>query len=237
MIKISIIIPVFNEEKTIEELLRRVIAVKLPKGFQKEIIIVDDGSTDKSKKIIQKSKLKGIKFISHEKNKGKGAAVRTGIKEAKGDFILIQDADLEYNPQDYIVLLKPISENKAKIVYGTRLVNYPLRLWGKNKTALPVHLIANKFLTGLVNLLYGSKLTDMETCYKVFHNSVVKKINLKSNRFEFEPEITIKAIKLGFNIIEVPIKIKPRGYKEGKKIGFKDGVKAILTICRYRFAD
>ncbi len=233
---ISIIVPVFNEEKTVKQLLERVSKVKLPWGIGKEIIVVDDGSEDNSKFKIQNSKLyKTIKFFSHKHNLGKGAALRTGIKAAGGDYLIIQDGDLEYNPDDYSKLLEPILKKKSKIVFGTRLVNYPLKLWGKNRTVLPLHLIANRFLTWLVNFLFGSKLTDMETCYKLFTREVIENLRLQSDRFEIEPEITIKSLKLGYNIVEVPIRTKPRGYDQGKKIGFWDGLKAVWTILKYRF--
>lgn len=226
---LSIIIPVFNEEKTIKRLLEKVAKVRLPDGITKEIIIIDDGSTDKTVTILSK-----FQILRHQKNLGKGAAVRTGIKKVSGDFIIIQDADLEYNPEDYYKLLKPILQNQAKIVFGTRLKNYPLKLWGSDKTVLPLHLIANRFLTALTNLLYGSRLTDMETGYKLFTKEVIKKLKLSSNGFEIEPEITIKSLKLGYNIVEVPIRTAPRGYEEGKKIGFWDGVKAVWTILKYK---
>lgn len=226
---LSIIIPVFNEEKTIKRLLQKITNVRLPDGITKEIIIVDDGSTDKTATVLSK-----FQILRHQKNLGKGAAVRTGLKKASGDHIIIQDADLEYNPEDYQRLLQPILQNQAKIVFGTRLVNYPLKLWGKSKTVLPLHLIANRFLTALTNLLYGSKLTDMETGYKVFNREVIKKLKLVSNGFEIEPEITIKSLKLGYNIVEVPIRTVPRGYEEGKKIGFRDGLKAVWTILKYK---
>lgn len=237
MIKLSIIIPVYNEEKTIAKLLQRVIEVRLPGNVQKEIIVVDDGSTDSSRAKIASQKLGAIETIFHPRNLGKGAAVRTGIKCATGDLIIIQDADLEYDPKDYSKLLQPILKKKTNVVYGTRLADYPLRFWGKDKTVLPLHLIANRFLTWLVNFLYGSNLTDMETCYKLFTKEVLSKIDLVSDRFEIEPEITIKAIKLGYDIVEVPIVTKPRDYKEGKKIGLSDGIKAIWTIFKYRFFD
>lgn len=237
MSKLSIIIPLYNEEKTIVKLLQRVIEVELPKDIQKEIIVIDDGSTDNSKLIVQNLKLKRVIRIFHERNLGKGAAVRTGIKNSTGDLIIIQDADLEYNPADYKKLLEPILRGRTKIVYGTRLSNYPLKFWGKDKTVLPVHLIANRFLTGLVNFLFNSNLTDMETCYKLFSREVLNKVDLQSTGFEIEPEITIKALKLGYNIIEVPILTTPRGYEEGKKISFNDGIKAIWTIFRYRFSN
>mgnify|MGYP001561964030 FL=1 len=242
---LSIIIPIFNEEKTVNEILRKVYSVKLPLSIKKEIIVIDDGSTDSSKFKVRavakaamarrRQNLNWIKFISHSKNLGKGAAVRTGLKVATGELIIIQDGDLEYDPSYYPVLLKPILEKKAKIVYGTRLINYPLKLWGENKTILPTHLIANKFLTGITNLLYGSSLTDMETCYKVFRASCLNGIKLKSSGFGFEPEITAKFLKKGIKIIEVPIKVKPRTHKEGKKITWIDGFKAVFVLLKYRF--
>ncbi|OGE72238.1 glycosyl transferase [Candidatus Daviesbacteria bacterium RIFCSPLOWO2_02_FULL_38_15] len=234
---LSIIIPVFNEEKTIGHILEKVALIKLPKKVKKEIIVVDDGSTDKTPKVLSEFKIDNLKFkiIRHEKNKGKGKAVKTGLKNATGDLIIIQDADLEYDPKDYVKLLDPILQNKTKVVFGSRLVDYPLKLWGSSKTVLPLHLIANRLLTFLVNFLYGSNLTDMETCYKLFSKEVLDRINLESSGFEMEPEITIKALKLGYDIFEVPIKVKPRTYGEGKKIGFIDGIWAIWAIFKYRF--
>lgn len=233
--KLSIIIPVFNEEKTIKKILKKVLSVKLPTSFKREIIIVDDGSSDNTSERVKK--LVGVKKIFHEKNLGKGTAVTSGLRKVTGDIIIIQDADLEYDPACYPALLKPIIESKAEVVYGTRLTNYPLRFWGNNKTVLPTHLLANKILTALTNLLYNSNLTDMETCYKVFKKNCLKGINLKSHRFEFEPEITVKFIKRGFKIFEVPITVTPRTYQEGKKISFWDGIIAIWTILKYRFID
>lgn len=234
---LSIIIPVYNEEKTVGILLQRVFKVSLPNQIKKEIIVVEDGSTDSSKFKIQNSKLKKIKIIFHKKNLGKGAAVRSGLKIATGDYIVIQDADLEYDPTYYPLLLKPILENQESIVYGTRLTNYPLKLWGKDKTVLPTHLIANRFLTGLTNLIYGSSLTDIETCYKVFKADCIKGITLVSKGFEFEPEITAKFLKKGYKIFEVPINVTPRTYQEGKKIGLWDGIVAIWAILKYKFVD
>lgn len=237
MKKLSIIIPVFNEEKTIRQLLNRVQNIKLPTGISKEIIVVDDCSTDQTSRILTNLKKIKFKYIIHQKNMGKGASVRTGILNSEGDFIIIQDADLEYDPNDYTPLLEPILGGKSQIVFGTRLINYPLKLWGRNKTFLPLHLLANKFLTWLLNFLYNSRLTDMETGYKLFTREVIEKLHLKSNRFEIEPEITIKSLKLGYNIFEVPIKTKPRGYDEGKKIGFWDGLAAIWIILKYRIIE
>lgn len=230
---LSVIIPVFNEEKTILEILKRISNAKLPSGITKEIIVVDDCSTDKTVSLIKK--VKGIKEIFHKKNLGKGAAIRSGLKIAKGEIIIIQDADLEYDPGYYPDLLKPILEKNREIVYGTRLINYPLKLWGENKTILPTHLMANKFLTWLTNILYGSDLTDMETCYKAFKRNCLKGIELESNRFEFEPEITAKFLKKGYRIIEVPIKVKPRTHLEGKKISGIDGFQAIFALFKFRF--
>lgn len=235
--KLSIIIPVYNEEQTIVELLSKVIKVKLPKSIKKEIIVVDDGSTDSSKLKIQNLKLPGIKLISSQGNEGKGAAIKIGLNCATGDLIIIQDGDLEYDPIYYSKLLEPILTKKAKIVYGSRLTNYPLRFWGKNKTVLPMNLIANRVLALLTNLLYGSNITDMETCYKLFTGEILRRISIKSKRFDFEPEITAKLLKKGFKIYEVPVTSTPRTYKEGKKIGWKDGLTAIYTLIKYRLVD
>lgn len=233
--KLTVIIPVYNEAKTIKEILMKVDKVKLPEKLGKEIIVIDDGSTDDTAKIFKKTKKVNFKYLRHGENRGKGAAIRTGISKARGDIIIIQDADLEYDPAYYPKLLQPILEKRAKVVYGTRLVNYPLKVWGQDKTVLPLHLIANRFLTFLVNLLFGSHLTDVETGYKLFTREVLNRINLVSDKFEIEPEVTIKTIKLGYDIFEVPITTRPRLYSEGKKITFYDGVKAILTILHYRF--
>lgn len=231
----SIIVPVYNEEGTIAEILKRVSAVKLPSELKKEVIVVDDGSTDKTPIILKRIKLRSVSSIKHARNQGKGAAIRTGLKSARGEILTIQDADLEYNPQDFIRLLEPILSNRADVVYGTRMTSYPLRLWGRNKTPHPSHWIANKFLSLLTNVLYGSDLSDMETCYKMFSKKVIKNLTLESSRFDIEPEITAKILKKGYQIVEVPIKIKPRTHKEGKKINWKDGIVALWTLIRYRF--
>lgn len=233
--KLSIIIPVYDEEATISEIISRVKKVKLPKGISKEVVVVDDGSKDASAKILKR--IKGIKFFAHKVNQGKGAAVRTGLTHVSGDIVLVQDADLEYNPNDYPRLLKPILEKKAEVVYGTRLKNYPIKVLGTNHTPFITHYLGNKLLTLVTNFLYGGGLTDMETCYKVFTRQVAKSLRLKSNRFEFEPEITAKILKRGYKIFEVPIKVKPRGYDEGKKITWKDGFIAIWSLVKYRFVD
>ncbi|MDP3973626.1 MAG: glycosyltransferase family 2 protein [Candidatus Daviesbacteria bacterium] len=241
---LTIIIPVFNEEKTIERLLKKVVEVNLPKGIKKEIIVIDDGSTDKTQKVLseirnsrfaRRAKFE-IRVLGHDKNKGKGTAIRTGLKYAEGDYIIIQDADLEYDPNDYNTLLELVISKKAQVVYGTRLINYPFKILGKNKTVMPIHLLANKFLTTFTNLLYGSKLTDMETCYKLIKSDIFKKITLKANRFDFEPEVTAKILKLKIPIVEVSISVKPRTYKEGKKIGWLDGLVAIWILLKHKFS-
>jgi len=238
--KLSVVIPIFNEEKTIERIVDEVLGEQTPK----EIIIIDDGSTDGTWSIIQKSKSialrsknqnynEKLKIIRNEKNKGKGYSVRKGIQEATGDVLIIQDADLEYNPNDYSRLLEPILERKTEVVYGTRLKELKFRLFGKNKTPMPLHYLVNRFLSFLTNVLYGLRLTDMETCYKMMTRKVYEQLELKSNRFDIEPEITAKIAKKGYKIIEIPIVTKPRGYDEGKKIKAKDAVLAIYTIFKY----
>jgi len=232
---LSIIIPVYNEAKTLKNILSKVKRTKLPEGVNKEIIVVNDASTDETAKILIREK--SIKVLAHEKNKGKGGAIVTGLKNSSGDMIIIQDADLEYDPSDYTRLLKPIITGKAKIVYGTRLAGYRLKLFGNDKTPHPTHLLGNRFLTFITNILYGGDITDMETGYKVFKREVLKGVKIKSNKFEFEPEITAKMLKRGYKIYEVPIKVKPRSYEEGKKITWIDGFSAVWTLFKYRFVD
>ena len=232
--KLSIIIPIYNEQETVEELIAQVKDVKLA-GIKKEIIAVNDASKDKTAEILKK--IKGIRTFHHKKNKGKGAALKTGIGKSTGDILIIQDADLEYDPNDYKKLIKPIMEGSADVVYGSRLKNYPLRLTGKKKTPLITHYLGNKLLTYITNLLYGESVTDMETCYKVFRKDILEGINIEARRFEFEPEITAKILKKGYKIHEVPIKVNPRGYDEGKKITWKDGFIAVWTLIKYKFVD
>lgn len=233
--KLSIIIPVFNEEMTVEEILKKVKLLKLPNKLRKEIIVINDGSSDKTKKML--AKIKKIRLFHHKKNRGKGAAVKTGLNHATGHIVAIQDADLEYDPKDLLRLVNPIINNKSWVCFGTRLKDYPLKLFGKNRTILPSHWVANRTLSYLTNLIYGSKLSDMETCYKVFKREVLEDVELKSKRFDFEPEITAKILKKGYQILEIPIKVKPRTKKEGKKIGWKDGIFAIKALIKYRFVD
>lgn len=226
--KISIIIPVYNEKKTLKKLLKAVEKADTL-GLKKEIIIVDDFSTDGTRKILEGIKDKKIKIIYQDKNYGKGFAIKTGFKRSTGDVILIQDADLEYDPNDYKKLIGPILFNNEKVVYGSRfLVKNP-------KIEFNSFYFGNKILSFITSLLYFKKITDMETCYKVFRREVVEGIKLNSKKFDFEPEITSKILKKKIHILEVPISYYPRSKKEGKKIKWRDGVDAIITLIKYRF--
>jgi glycosyltransferase involved in cell wall biosynthesis len=223
---LSVIIPVYNEKSTISEVIEKVSQVDLP--IEKEIIVVDDGSTDGTVEILQTSKVKLANTYLTPVNVGKGAAVRIGLTLAKGDIILIQDADLELDPGEYKQLLEPILKGKTKAVYGSRFL-------GENRVAL-VRRLANYFLTFSTNVLFRTKLTDMETAYKVFTAEVANKLQLEANRFEIEPEITAQIVRHGFTILEVPITYRPRTKFEGKKIKWKDGIKALATLLKYRFS-
>lgn len=226
--KLSVIIPIYNEADNIIKTLKRVQATKLAK----EIVIVDDASTDGTRELLNKLDGKGIvRVIFHEKNLGKGAAVVTGMRAAKGDVILIQDADLEYDPRDYPTLLLPIQEGRADVVYGSRFLGAPRRV------AMFWHQVANQLLTFMTNILYDSILTDMETGYKVFRREVIQDMKIRSKRFNFEPEFTAKILKRKFRIYEVPISFNPRDYSEGKKIGLKDAFEAVWALIRYRIMD
>jgi glycosyltransferase involved in cell wall biosynthesis len=239
MKKLSIIIPVYNEEKTIGEVLQRVNAVKFV-DIEKEIIVVDDGSTDETREAIEKyiGKIKNEKYIQHRYNQGKGAAVKTGINAATGEYIIIQDADLEYDPNDIGKLLQPVITGKAKVVYGTRLKRLPNFSRDERTLRFLLHYLGNKGLSLITSLLYGQWLTDMETCYKLFPKKAAESFSLSARGFELEPEITAKLLKKGYKIIEVPISTNPRGYKDGKKLNtIKDGAKALVTLVKYRFTD
>ena len=226
--KLSVIIPVYNESKSIEEILRRVQATDLAN----EIVVVDDGSVDGTRDLLKKlDGKKHVRVIMHDKNQGKGAAVRTGLDAATGDVLLIQDADLEYDPRDYPLLLKPIQEGLADVVYGSRFLGGPRRV------AMFWHMVANYMLTFMTNILYNTILTDMETGYKVFRRKVVQDMPLHSKRFDFEPEFTAKVLKRRYRIFEVAITFNPRDYAEGKKIKLKDAFEAVWTLLKYRFVD
>ena len=232
--KLSIIVPVFNEEKTILQILEKVKKADIPTVH--EIIVVDDGSTDGTREKLKS--IKGVKIILHKKNQGKGAAVKTGIKAANGDYILVQDADLEYNPNQIKDLLKPILEDKAKVVYGTRLNRAPNLKKEEAKHLFVIHYFGNRFLSLVTSILYGQWLTDMETCYKLFPKNAISSIKLNARGFEFEPEITSKLLKQGYRIKEVSITANPRGYDEGKKLNtIRDGTKALWYLFKYRFID
>ncbi|MBI3984696.1 MAG: glycosyltransferase family 2 protein [Candidatus Levybacteria bacterium] len=235
--KLSIIIPVFNEGKTVSEILKRVIDEPIP-SVKKEIIVVDDGSTDKTREKLKKFKSSGIDIILHEKNQGKGAAVKTGIKKATGDYIIIQDADLEYDPKFIKDLLKPILENRADVVYGTRIKRMP-NFKGEERTLqFLIHYLGNRFLSLVTSVLYGQWVTDMETCYKLFPKKALDNVKLNARGFELEPEITSKLLKKKYKLLEVPIKVNPRGYDEGKKLNtIRDGTKAFWYLFKYRFTD
>jgi len=234
---VSIVIPVYNEEATVQHLVGLVVKAALPQGLEREIICINDCSKDgtaaRLDELPQLFPDVRFKIIHKPVNQGKGAALRDGFKEASGDIVLIQDADLEYDPQDYVKLIQPIVDNKADVVYGSRFIGEPHRVlyfW---------HTMGNKFLTGLSNMFTNLNLTDMEVCYKVFRKQVLDQIQIKCNRFGFEPEITAKIAKIRprLRIYEVGVAYYGRSYEEGKKITWKDGVKAILTIIRFRFAD
>ena len=226
--KLSVIIPIYNEINTLEEIISRVQATNLAD----EIVLIDDGSVDGTREIVEKYKNKnGFVVVMHEKNQGKGAAVRSGFEVAKGEIFLIQDADLEYDPREYSNLLKPLNEDIADVVYGSRF------LGASRRVAMFWHMIANKMLTLFTNILYDTILTDMETGYKVFKREVVEDMPLHSKRFEFEPEFTAKILKRKYRIFEVPISFNPRDYSDGKKIGLSDAFEAIWALIKYRFVD
>jgi glycosyltransferase involved in cell wall biosynthesis len=236
-VKLSILIPVFNEAKTLEETIRRVRSVRLPK----EIIVIDDASTDGSRDLLKRlaaemnpggDSLNELKALFQSVNQGKGAALRAGVKHVTGDIVIIQDADLEYNPQDYTKLLEPILTGDADVVYGTRFHG-----GGPHRVLFFWHYVGNQILTFFSNMLTNLNLSDMEVGYKAFKADVIKRINIQSNRFGFEPEVTVKVAKMGCRVYEVPISYHGRTYAEGKKITWKDGINAIYALLRFRLMD
>ncbi len=222
---LSVIVPVYNEAKTIGEILEKINSVDI----DKEIIVVDDGSYDNTAEILRDIKHVNLKVIRHHSNKGKGAAFLTGLSRASGEFIIIQDADLEYDPADYLKLMEAVKQNKADIVLGAR--------FKKGYHGLLIHRLGNRLITGLANLLFNLKLNDCFTCYKLFRRDTIDMLNLKEQSFTIETEIVAKAAKKGLRIIEIPISYHPRLYCEGKKIRCKDGIRAIKSIIKYRFFD
>ena len=222
---LSVIVPVYNEAKTIRQILEKINSV----GIDKEIIVVDDGSCDGTEKILENVKYNNLRVIHHSSNRGKGAAFLTGLSHARGDFIIIQDADLEYEPGDYLILMEAIKQDSADIVLGAR--------FKKCYRGLFIHEFGNRLITGLLNFLFGLKLNDSFTCYKLFRKDTINLLNLKEKSFTIETEIVAKAAKRELRIVEVPISYHPRPYSEGKKIRCKDGIRAIMTIIKYRFID
>ncbi len=233
--KLSIIIPVYNEEKTLKKIINKLESVDFG-ALKTEIVLVDDCSNDGSREILKEiAKSKKYQVIFHKKNAGKGRALRTGFKYATGDLITIQDADLEYEPHDFKKLLKQILNGQTDVVYGSRFLGQSFL--SNQKWAVPSHYMGNKLLSLVTSILYFRWVTDMETCYKMFTRKAYESVCLHSQRFDFEPEITAKFIKNGFKIIEVPIRYYPRDFSEGKKICWKDGLKAIWYLIKYRFFD
>jgi glycosyltransferase involved in cell wall biosynthesis len=224
---LTVITPVFNERATVAEVIRRIRSVELPVDV--EVIVVDDGSTDGTDKVLAALGDSTIRVIDHQRNRGKGAAIRTGLAAARGDLVLVQDADLEYDPLDWSRLLDPILRGKAQVVYGSRFT-------GERKNMLPLHWVGNRFLSLVTNVLYSSTLSDMETCYKMFDRRVLEGITIESDGFDFEPEITAKVLRRGFRIYEVPISYAGREPDEGKKITWRDGLGALKALVKYRFS-
>ncbi len=228
--KLSVLIPVYNEHGTLREIVRRVQAVDLG-DIEREIILVDDGSTDGTRDtVLELGRLPGIQVYFHDVNQGKGAAVRTAMFHASGDVVVVQDADLEYDPREYLALLRPILEGRAEVVYGSRFLGAPRR------AMLFWHMVGNKVLTLITNILYDTIITDMETCYKMVRADVLRDIELHARRFDFEPELTAKVLRRGYRIYEVPISYAGREYSQGKKITWRDAWGAIWTLLRCRFS-
>ena len=226
--KLSVIVPVYDERNTVVEVVRRMRAVDIP--LEREFVLVDDGSTDGTREVLRQLADSTVRVVYHDRNRGKGAAIRTGLAQVTGDLVLVQDADLEYDPEDWPKLLAPVLRGKAQVVYGSRFT-------GERRNMLFLHWIGNRFLSLVTNLLYNTTLSDMETCYKLFDRRVLESITLRAPRFEFEPEVTAKVLRRGIRIYEVPISYAGREFHEGKKITWRDGIVALWTLVKYRFVD
>jgi glycosyltransferase involved in cell wall biosynthesis len=226
--KLSVIVPVFDERNTVVEIVRRMRKVELPVDL--EIVIVDDGSTDGTRDVLRQLADSTVRVIIHDVNRGKGAAIRSGLAHVTGDLVLVQDADLEYDPEDWPKLLAPIMRGKARVVYGSRFT-------GERRNMLFLHWVGNRFLSLVTNVLYNTTLSDMETCYKLFDRELIDGITIRASRFEFEPEVTAKILRRGVRIYEVPISYTGREFDEGKKITWRDGFVALWTLVKYRFVD
>jgi glycosyltransferase involved in cell wall biosynthesis len=226
--KLSVIVPVFDERNTVVEIVRRMRKVELPVDL--EIVIVDDGSTDGTRDVLRQLADSTVHVITHDVNRGKGAAIRSGLAHVTGDLVLVQDADLEYDPEDWPKLLNPMLRGKARVVYGSRFT-------GERRNMLFLHWVGNRFLSLVTNVLYNTTLSDMETCYKLFDRTILDGITLRAQRFEFEPEVTAKILRQGIRIYEVPISYTGREFDEGKKITWRDGFVALWTLVKYRFTD
>jgi glycosyltransferase involved in cell wall biosynthesis len=228
--KLSVVVPVFNERNTLVEIVRRMRAVELPDSIEREIIVVDDGSDDGTRDVLKQLGDSTVRVVLHPQNRGKGAAVRTGFRHATGDYVLVQDADLEYDPEDWPRLLAPVLSGKARVVYGSRFT-------GERRNMLFLHWVGNRVLSLVTNVLYNTTLSDMETCYKLIDRALLEEIVLQADRFEIEPEVTAKILKRGVRIYEVPISYTGREVDEGKKITWTDGFSALWTLLKYRVVD
>ncbi len=226
--KLSVIVPVYDERNTVAEIVRRMRSVDIP--FEREFVLVDDGSTDGTREVLRQLTDSTVRVVHHEKNRGKGAAIRTGLEQVTGDLVLVQDADLEYDPNDWPKLLAPILSGKATVVYGSRFT-------GERRNMLFLHWVGNRFLSLVTNILYNTTLSDMETCYKLFDRRVLDGMRLRASRFEFEPEVTAKVLRRGIRIYEVPISYAGREVHEGKKVTWRDGFVALWILVKYRFVD
>jgi glycosyltransferase involved in cell wall biosynthesis len=226
--KLSVIVPVYNERNTVAEIVRQMRAVELP--LEREIVIVDDGSDDGTRDILKQLADSTVRVVNHPVNRGKGAAIRTGLAQVTGDLVLIQDADLEYDPEDWPRLITPVLKGRAQVVYGSRFT-------GERRNMLFLHWVGNRLLSLVTNVLYNTTLSDMETCYKLLDRDLIMSLNLRAKGFEFEPEVTAKVLRRGVRIYEVPISYSGREFDEGKKITWQDGLIAIGTLVKYRFIE